>query len=267
VWLREGVGADAQIPAVKAISMQSHLPELQAIITLFTQFADTETALPPSAMGDPSKGGSEALRTTGGMSMLMGAAALPIRDTVRNYDRFTTSFISSLYHWNMQFNPNEKIKGDYAVIARGSTSLIAKEVRAFALDNFAVSLTPDERMELSGRKLLVERMKARDLPLDLLEDEDTVAKNRAAASQDAEQQAAKQMEMLDAQIKKTLAEAFKSVGLATKAQVGASVDTFEAVVEGVSRAKEADQAGVEGTEAGGVSSSARAGAKGAAAAG
>ena len=267
VWLRDGTGPEANIPAVKAIKMDSHLPELQSIVQMFLGFADTETALPPSAMGDPSQGGSEALRTTGGMSMLMGAAALPIRDTVRNYDRFTTSFISSLYYWNMQFNPNEKIKGDYAVIARGSTSLIAKEVRAYSLDNFSATLTPDERMELKGRKLLEERMKVRDLPLDLLEDEAVVKQNREAQVAEMNQDKAAQTEMLAAEIKKTLAEAFKDVSLATKAQVGASVDTFNATVEGIARAKEADQAGGEGTAGGGVPSSARAGAAGAAKAG
>ena len=267
VWLREDLGADANIPAVKAIKMDSHLPELQAIVQMFMGFADTETALPPPAMGDPTKGGSEAMRTTGGASMFMGAAALPIRDTVRNFDRFTTSFISSLYHWNMQFNTNEKIKGDYAVIARGSTSLIAKEVRAYALDSFSATLTPEERAELKTRKLLEERMKVRDLPLDLLEDPAVVDQLRKQQADEANQDKAAQTELLAAEIKKTLAEAFKDVSLATKAQVGASVDSFNATVEGIARAQEADQAGGAGTEEGGVSRTARAGAAGAAATG
>ena len=37
----------------------------------------------------------------------------------------------------MQFNSDEDIKGDYAVVARGSSSLIAKEVRSQALIQFA----------------------------------------------------------------------------------------------------------------------------------
>lgn len=266
-WLREDLGVDASIPAVRSIKMDSHLPELQSIVQMFLGFADTETALPPPALGDPTKGGSEALRTTGGASMLMGAAALPIRDTVRNFDRFTTSFISSLYHWNMQFNSNEKIKGDYAVIARGSTSLIAKEVRAYALDSFSMSLQPEERAELKTRKLLEERMKVRDLPLDLLEDPEVVAQLRETQAEEANQDKAAQTELLAAEIKKTLAEAFKDVSLATKAQVGASVDSFNATVEGIARAKEADQAGDAGTEEGGVPSTARAGAAGAASTG
>lgn len=266
-WLREDIGVDANIPAVRAIKMDSHLPELQSIVQMFLGFADTETALPPPALGDVTKGGSEAMRTSGNASMFLGAAALPIRDTVRNFDRFTTSFISSLYHWNMQFNTKESIKGDYAVIARGSTSLIAKEVRSYALDSFAATLTPEERAELKTRKLLEERMKVRDLPLDLLEDPAVVDQLRKQQADEANQDKAAQTELLAAEIKKTLAEAFKDVSLATKAQVGASVDSFNATVEGIARAKEADQTGNAGTEEGGVPRTARAGAAGAAATG
>jgi hypothetical protein len=237
-WLREGSGQEASIPAVRAIPMSSHLPELSGIINLFMGFADTETALPPPALGDPSKGGSEALRTTGGMSMLMGAAALPIRDTVRNYDKFTTSFIGSLYYWNMEFNPNEDIKGDYVIIARGSTSLIAKEVRAGSLDQFRATLSEDEAEHVSTRRLLVERMKARDIPLDVLDDEKEVEQRLADKAQMAQAQQQQQSEQIDAQIKKLVSAAFKDIADAAAAQTGANTDTFNAIVGGITSAAE-----------------------------
>lgn len=239
-WLREGIGQEASIPAVRPLPLNSHIQELTGIINLFMQFADTETALPPPAMGDPSKGGSEALRTTGGMSMLMGAAALPIRDTVRNFDKFTVSFIGSLYHWNMEFNDNADIKGDYQVLARGSTSLIAKEVRATALDQFAVTLNEDERQEVSTRRLLEERMKAHDIPLTVLEDTAVVDKKRAAGAQAAQAAADEQSRLNEAEIKKLVSAAFKDVATAVAAQTGANVDTFNAIVEGVTSANEAE---------------------------
>ena len=265
-WLREGSGQEASLPAVRAIQMNSHLPELTGIINLFMGFADTETALPPPALGDPSKGGSEALRTTGGMSMLMGAAALPIRDTVRNFDKFTTSFIGSLYYWNMEFNNNDAVKGDYVIIARGSTSLIAKEVRANSLDQFKLTLDDEERAHVSTRKLLVERMKARDIPLDVLDDEKDVEAKLERQSQVAQEQAAQQTELINAEIKKLVSAAFKDVALATASQSNANTETFNAIVEGVTSAAESE-AGIASSQATGASQPRRTGAAGAAAAG
>lgn len=266
-WLREGIGQEAAIPAVRPLPLNSHINELTGVINLFMQFADTETALPPPALGDPSKGGSEALRTTGGMSMLMGAAALPIRDTVRNYDKFTTSFIGSLYHWNMEFSDNDDIKGDYQVIARGSTSLVAKEVRAVALDQFSATLNEEERMHVSTRKLLEERMKSHDIPLDVLDDLAKVERKIAAQAESASQEKAQQVRVVEAEIKKLVSAAFKDVAQATAAQAGANVDTFNAVVEGVTSANKAElEAGAQGSAPGGVQGAERAGGAGAAAA-
>lgn len=233
IFLREGTGADAAQQAVRQITVNGHIPELRSIIELFMGFADTETALPPSALGDVTKGGSEALRTQGNLSMLMGAAALPIRDTVRNFDHFTTSFISSLYNWNMQFNDDESIKGDFAVIARGSTSLIAKEVRGVHLDQFATTMSPDEKIYISTKKMLIERMKVRDLPMDILEDEDTVNKKLAEQAAQAQSAAQQQSDMIRSEIRGNIAAAFKDFALALKANTSANVDTFSAIVEAI----------------------------------
>lgn len=242
-FLREGVGQEAGMRAVNAVQVDSHIDDLTKVINLFMSFADTETALPPPALGDASQGGSEAYRTQGGASMLLGAAALPIRDTVRNFDKFTTSFISSLYYWNMQFNDNDAIKGDFAVIARGSTSLIAKEVRSTHLDQFMVTLSEDEKIYLSTERVLKERMAVRDLPLSLLEDPDVVKSKLDERAKNAQAQAAMMSQQLSAEIKATVAGAFKDFALGIKAQTGANVDTFLALVEGVTNASETKGAG------------------------
>lgn len=248
VFLREGAGVEANYPAIREIKVDGHLTELKGVIELFMNFADTETALPPASLGDVSGGGSEALRTQANMSMLMGAAALPIRDTVRNFDHFTTSFVSSLYYWNMQFNSDETIKGDFTVIARGSTSLIAKEVRANHLDQFAATLTPEERVYLSTEKVLTERMKVRDLSLDLLEDKDVVKQKLAEQAQNAAAQAQQQSDMIRSEIRGNIATAFKDFALALKANTSAGVDTFNSIVEAI--ANERDQGAGTGTKKG-----------------
>jgi hypothetical protein len=237
VFFRDGLtGAESNMPALREIKVDSHIAELTQIIELFMGFADTETALPPPALGDVGQGGSEALRTQGGASMFLGAAALPIRDTVRNFDVFTESVIGSQYNWNMEFGTDEAAKGDFSVIARGSTSLVAKEVRAGSLDQFRASLTPDESVHIDSRKLLVERMKARDLPNDILDSEANAAKKLDAQAQRVAQQDQNAQALAEATIKKVLTEAIKNVALAHKADTSASTDVMSTLLEGITNA-------------------------------
>lgn len=229
-WFVDEGAENSNTKPVENISIDSHIPELKEIIALCMEFMDAETALPPPAMGDVSQGGSEALRTQRNASMFLGAAALPIRDTVRNFDTFTTSFITALYDWNMEFNEDASIKGDYEIIARGSTSLIAKEVRATALDVLAQTLRPEEVVYIKGKKFLEERMKVRDVDLtDLLEDDETVAQKQQAQAQQLQAQQAQQAQLIDAQIQSEKADALKDAALARKADVGADVDVYDSI--------------------------------------
>lgn len=69
--------------------------------------------------------------TAAGLSMLMGAANITIKDLIKNFDDYVTRpFITSMYHWNMRFNERQEIKGDFEVVARGSTTLMAREVQS-----------------------------------------------------------------------------------------------------------------------------------------
>lgn len=165
---REGNGQEAQYPALRAIKIDSHVDDFLKIITMQRQQLDIESNLPSILMGTPQQGLGEAYRTSSNMSMMMGSANMVTKDTVRAFDVFTTSLIGSMLMWNMEFNPNEDIKGDYQVRAMGTVSLVAKEVRGAALDQFVATLTPDERAILDTRGLLLDRLKARDLPTDRL---------------------------------------------------------------------------------------------------
>jgi len=237
IWHREGSGAEAGIPAVRSISADAHIAELISVINLFMSFGDMESNLPPPAIGDLSQGGSEALRTTGGASMLLGAAALPIRDTLRNFDQFTQSVVSALVSWNMEFNTDETIKGDYQVIARSSTSLIAKEVLAQALDYLSTTMTQEERMHVNTRKLLIKRMEVRDVPVDdVLEDETIVEQKLTQQAQAANQQQADQAELVRAQVKEILANAFESVAKGRAADASANTQLYQAILEGIDHA-------------------------------
>jgi len=232
---REGEGQMANVPAIRNINIESHIGELMNMIQMFMRFAEQESGLPPPSVGDVSGGGSEALRTSKNASMFLGAAALPIRDTVRNFDVFTISVISSLVAWNKKYDPNPTRDGDHDIIARGSTSLIAKEVLSQALNEFRASITPDEMPHLKTRGMLVARMKANDLPLDeLLEDED---KAQQVIDQNAQmQQAAAQVqhELIAAQVKRELATALEREAKAASESTGIGVEVFNTLIKALS---------------------------------
>ena len=135
VWLRTGEGADASNPAIRQLQIQTNSADYLNMIELFRTYGDEITSIPRTMWGEPT--GTNA-RTSGGISMLLGQANITIKDQVKNFDDgITKPFITALYYWNMQFNADEDIKGDYAVCARGSSSLIAKEVRSQSLIQFA----------------------------------------------------------------------------------------------------------------------------------
>ena len=215
VWYREGLGPEAQFPAVRNVTIDAHLKELMEIIKLFMSFADTETFVGPATGGDMAQAPSEPMRTAAGASMLRGDAALPFKDIIRSFDQFTQSVIQSLVQFNRQFNPELVPEGDYNVIARGATSLIAKEMRGMQVDQLAQTLTPAEMMHIDERKLVAARIRVRDLD-DLLLPISEVERRQAAQGQKQDEQEQQQKEMVEANIRKLLAEAYKNISQGQK---------------------------------------------------
>jgi hypothetical protein len=123
------------------------------------------------------------------MSMMSGGANMVAKDYVRAFDLFTSSVIGSMVRWNMELNEDPEIKGDYNVVAKGNISLVAKEARGMAIDQMWATLTPEERLRFKDQEVLIERLKARDLPLDLLETK-AVGDKKVADAMQAQQMAA-----------------------------------------------------------------------------
>jgi len=76
-------------------------------------------------------------RTASGISMLMNAASGSIKTVIKNVDDYLLKPLGEgLFRFNMQFNFNPEIKGDLEVIARGTESLMANEIRSQRLMSF-----------------------------------------------------------------------------------------------------------------------------------
>jgi hypothetical protein len=111
----------------------SHTPELQSIYQLARVLVDETSGLPMLQHGEQ----GQSTQTLGGMSMLMNAANTVRRRQVKLWDdNVTRPLINDFYHFNMEFNGDESIKGDYNVYARGTTALLVKEQMAQSISNF-----------------------------------------------------------------------------------------------------------------------------------
>lgn len=218
VWVRNDDGATAQFPAVREINVSSHLTELQALVEMFEGFAEQETFIGQGNGGDMANMPSEPMRTMAGASMVNGNVALPFKDAVRAFDTFTQSVIHSLVVFNRAFNESKMAKGEYNVVARGATSLIAKEVRGASLDSLAQTMTPGEASNVDERKLITERLAARDLS-DILKPQHQVDIEQAQQSQDAQAKDALQTAGAQSEIDKNKAEGYKA---ATQGQKNAA---------------------------------------------
>ena len=97
--------------------------------------ADESTGFPSFAHGQT--GVSGVGRTASGISMLMSAANGSIRSVVKNVDDYLLAPMGrAFFAFNMQFDFDEGIKGDLEVIANGTESLMANEVRSQRLMQF-----------------------------------------------------------------------------------------------------------------------------------
>jgi hypothetical protein len=122
--------------AIHGVKFPSTTNENMMMFDRFRQLADEATGIPSYSHGQT--GVQSTTRTASGMSMLMGAAALSIKTVIKNVDDYLLKPLgNTMFHWNMQFNEDKpNIKGDLEIKARGTSSLMQKEVRSQRLMTF-----------------------------------------------------------------------------------------------------------------------------------
>ncbi len=181
VWLRSGAGLDSQYPAVRVSTMPSYTQEFLTMAEMFSTYIHETTAVPKLNPDDFSSPASQTMR---GLSMLMGAAGVTLKDQVRLFDEgITKPFLTALYHWNMALNSRPDIKGDFSVKPLGWTSLVAKEIFVEQLDSFAKFTTNELDAPYINRGELLRRMAAsRNLGHGIVKSEDEVEAMIAASA-------------------------------------------------------------------------------------
>lgn len=226
-------------PAVRAIEIPSKLKELSGLADRFENNADEVSAIPRYMTGENVSSG--AAGTASGMSMLMGASNIMIKDLISSWDEgVTVPFIGAMYRWNMQFNPDASIKGDFDVKARGTSSLVAREVRAQQLDNFSLAVAnPMDAPFIKRDKLLRQRAEAHELSDIVKTEEEVLAEQNNEAMQMQQQmqvemakaqlgEITRKVELLTAQAAKAMAEVELVKAKAIESKVGAVYSALQA---------------------------------------
>lgn len=231
VWPR--TGGDFQYPAIRELQFNSHMAELQGILELFDNNADETLAIPKYMEGvNPTNG---AAGTMGGLSMLMGASNQALKDLVVNFDEgITRPFITALYHWNMKYaRGNDAIKGDFDVVAKGASSMVAKEVRAQALAQFVATLQPEQRGLVKWSELTEQHAEVLDLKNIVMSAEEAEENQNSPMAQMQAQMAQVQQQLqtalMQGQVAESQAKAMKAQADATKADAEAINKKVEAV--------------------------------------
>jgi len=174
--------------AFTAVEFNSYQGELANIIKMAMELADQETGVPMITQGE--KGAAP--DTVGGMQMLMNSANVVLRRIVKQFDDMVTKpHIRRYYDYNMLYNENEEIKGDFTVNARGSSALLVRDIQNQAFLNLlAAGANPVHGVYLDTQKLFEKALQAQHIdPAEVFKSEEELEKIKEQQQQPQAQQA------------------------------------------------------------------------------
>jgi hypothetical protein len=160
----------------------SRQAELQNIIEMADKLSDQETAVPMIAQAQ--QGAAPA--TVGGMQMLMQSANTMLKRLVKVFDDYITKpHMRRYYTYLMEFSPNENIKGDFNVIALGSSALVVRDIQNQAMQQMlTVATNPAFAPLINLKKLYEKTLKAQHIdPVDVMNTDAEILQNMQNAAQ------------------------------------------------------------------------------------
>lgn len=182
-------------PAVRFHNPQTNVEALLKVYDHFSSLADEYTGIPKYAYGEGGTG-SGAAGTASGLSMLMSSAARGIKEVINHLDAPIEGSVRQTYYFNMLYSKDESIKGDLKCVAKGSSSMIAKEQQMIRRSEFLNSTNNPIDFGIMGKtgraELLRESVKSFDMDVDdVVPDQDELIdqmKREMMAEMQAQQQ-------------------------------------------------------------------------------
>lgn len=189
IWQVNNDPTGAGQPPVMFNQPDSRIAELVGVFEKFSEMADEYSGIPKYMGGEPGGVG----RTASGLSMLMGNASKSIKQVISNIDiGVMTPMLTRLYDHNMQFSDDPDLKGDVNIIARGATSLVAKDTAQVRRNEFLMATANPVDMQIVGVEgraaILRETAKNLDMDVDKVVPPLNKLRQQLAAQQMAAQQ-------------------------------------------------------------------------------
>ena len=156
-------------PPITYFQPQSHAQELMMVFDHFSKLADEYSGIPRYMTGEHTPGAG---RTASGLSMLINNAGKSIKQVIANIDALVlTKLLERLYHYNLRYTDDPDLVGDINILARGASSLVAKEAAAVRRNEFLqLALSSPVAQQVVGlpgiAELMRESAKSLDMPVD-----------------------------------------------------------------------------------------------------
>lgn len=192
--------------AFAVFEFNSHQQDLANIIDLAQKLAEAESAVPQD-MG--AQGGNP--ETLGAMQLLMNSKNVVLRRLVKDTDDcLIKPHIRRYYDYLMEYSDRDDIKGDYQVIAMGSSELVVRDIQNQAyVQMLAMGSNPVYAPFINLQKLFKAGLKAQHInPDDIMNSPAEIqqALQRQAQSQQPDPRLAAAEKRADADMQRTQAQ-------------------------------------------------------------
>jgi hypothetical protein len=156
VWLLK---ADSDVQDVSQAFNSVVIPSVQAELLQAIEFAlkmaENVTGLPILLQGQ--QGPSGVPETVGGMQILVANASSLLRRMARIFDDCVIKpHITAYYDWMMEYGDDPSIKGDFRIVAHGSSALVARDQRNIFITQVAPQLMANPAFGIDPTKLFKE---------------------------------------------------------------------------------------------------------------
>lgn len=127
IWYSNEFGAKPE-ENIYFFTVPSMSPELSSVMDMAMKFSESEASMPLISQGPEA---AQQAGTATGLTMLLDATNVVQKRANRNWDdNITRVMVGRFYDWNMQFCPDPSVKGDFKIVARGSTDLTMRQMKA-----------------------------------------------------------------------------------------------------------------------------------------
>ena len=140
IWIEEDDSTGGGASPVSSIVIPMMQVELTNIIQLGMKMAEDVTGFPALMQGQQ----GSAPDTVGGMQILNQNANSVLRRIARLFDAsITEPHMRRYFSWLQAYGENDEMRGDFAIIARGSTALVERDIQSNEMSQvMQMSLNP-----------------------------------------------------------------------------------------------------------------------------